>query len=114
MLVPEQRSFGPGHVGVRDALKRERKRLDDEIVDRNLVGRLAVLVLRRSGVDLLARGQELVDIALEREIEMRDGELRFEEAPRDHLADIVVRDDVVRAGLEQRTDLLVGWRLAGR
>src|SRR5215831_19217402 len=94
-LVPEHGAFGPGHVGVRDALERERKRLDDEIVDRNLVGRLAVLVLRRGGVDLLARRHELTDIALEREIEMRDGKLRFEEAPRDHLADIVVRDGVV-------------------
>src|SRR5262249_30543105 len=114
MLVPEQGAFGPGHVGVRDALERERKRLDDEIVDRNLVGRLAVLVLRRGGFDLLARRHELTDIALEREIEMRDGKLRFEEAPRDHLADIVVRDCVVRAGLEQRADLLVGGRLHGR
>jgi hypothetical protein len=48
----------------------------------------------------IARRDELADVALEREIEMRDRELRFDETPRDHLADIVVRDGIVRAGLE--------------
>ena len=57
MLVLEHSAFGPAHIGVRHALQRERQRLDDEVVDRELVGRLAVLVLRRGGVDLLARGR---------------------------------------------------------
>ena len=100
MLVPEHGPFGPGHIGVRNALERERERFDDKVVDRNLVGGLAVLVLRRGGVDLFARRDELADVALEREIEMRNSELRFDKAPRDHLADIVVRDGLVRAGLE--------------
>jgi hypothetical protein len=55
VLVLEHAALGPGHVGVRHALQRQRQRLDDEVVDRELVGRLAVLVLRRGGVDLLAR-----------------------------------------------------------
>src|SRR5258707_1394453 len=56
MLVPQHRAFGPCHVGVRDPLQCERKRLDHEIVDRDFVGRLAVLVLRRGGVGGGARG----------------------------------------------------------
>ena len=74
----EHAAFGPGDVGVGHALQRERQRLDDEVVDRDLVGGLAVLVLRRGGVDLLARGQELVDIAVDREIEVRDRLLRLD------------------------------------
>ena len=66
-------AFGPAHIGVGDALQRERQRLDDEVVDRELVGRLAVLVLGRGGVDLLARGRELADVAVDRQVEMRDG-----------------------------------------
>ena len=73
MLVLEHAAFGPAHVGVGNALQRQRQRLDDEIVDRKLVGRLAVLVLGRGGVDLLARGQELADVAVHRQVEMRDG-----------------------------------------
>src|SRR5205823_9901105 len=66
-------------------------------------------VLGRRGVDLLARGKELADIAVEREIEMRDGELGLDQPARDQLADVVVRDDVVAARLEQRADFFVGW-----
>ena len=114
MLVLEHRAFGPGHVGFRHLLQRQRQRLDDEIVDRDLVGRLAVLVLWRGGVDLFARSQKPADVAVEREIKMRNGELRFEEPAGDHLADAVVRDRVVGAGLEQCDDFLVGRRLHDR
>ena len=79
MLVLEHAAFGPGHVGVGHALQRQRQRLDDEVVDRELVDGLAV-GLGGGSVDLLACGQQLADIAVEREIEMRDGELRFEQA----------------------------------
>ena len=72
VLVLEHGAFGPGHVGVGHALERKRERLDHEIVDRNLVGRLAVLVLAGGGVDLLARRQELADVAVDRKVEMRD------------------------------------------
>src|SRR5882672_4023194 len=108
-VMLEHAAFGPGGVGVRHALQRERERLDDEVVDRELVGGLTVLVLGCGGLDLLARGEELAIVAVEREIEMRDGELRFDQPARDHLADIVVRDDVVAARLEQRANLVIGW-----
>ena len=42
---------------------------------------------------------------------MRDGLLGLLQPLRDHPAHIVVRDDLVGAGLEQRADFLVGWRL---
>ena len=76
-LVLEHAAFGPGDVRLRHALQRERHRLDDEVVDRELVGRLALLVLRRRRVDLLARGEQLADIAVDGEIEMRDRQLRL-------------------------------------
>ena len=55
MLVLEHAGLGPADIGVRHPLQRQRQRLDDEIVDRNLVGRLAVLVFRRCCVDFFAR-----------------------------------------------------------
>ena len=73
MLVLQHAGFGPAHIGIRDSLQCEPQRLDDEIVDRELVGGLAVLVLRRLRVDLLACGGELADVAIDGEIEMRDG-----------------------------------------
>src|SRR5215468_10785674 len=107
MVMLEHAAFGPGDVGVGYPLHCKRQRLDDEIVDRELVGRLAILVLRRGRVDLLARSEQLAYIAVEREIEMRDGELRLDQAARDHLAYVVVRDDIVAAGFEESTDLVV-------
>src|SRR5262249_38550881 len=53
MLGAQQGAFGPRHVGVGTPPQRKRKRLDDEIVHRNLVRWLAVLVLWRGSVDLL-------------------------------------------------------------
>ena len=100
MPVLEHTAFGPGHVGVGHPLQRERQRLDDEVVDRELVGGLAVLVLGRGGVDLLARGQELADVAVEREIEMRNGLLRLHEALRNDLAHVVVWNDLIAVRLE--------------
>ena len=70
----EHAAPGPGGVGVGHALQRERKRFDDEIVDRELPEGLAILVLRRGAVDLLARGQETADVAIDREVEVRDGQ----------------------------------------
>ncbi len=48
VLVLEHAAVGPAHVRVRDLLQRDRERLHDEVVDRELVGGLAVLVLRRT------------------------------------------------------------------
>src|SRR5258705_370500 len=62
-VMLEHAAFGPGGVGVRHALQRERERLDDKVVDRELVGGLAVLVLGCDGVDLLARGEAKMRLA---------------------------------------------------
>src|SRR4029077_18375311 len=75
---------------------------------------LALLVLWRQGVDLLAPSQELADIAIEGEIEMRNGELRLDQAARNHSAHVVMRHDLVAAGLEQRANPLVGRGRNGR
>ncbi len=69
------------------------------------------------GVDLLARGHQLVDHAIDREVEVRDVLRRRSEALRDDAAHVVVRDDLVGAFLVERTHLVVGGkreRRAGR
>ena len=106
--------FGPAHIGVGNALQRERQRLDDEIIDRKLVGRLAVFVLRRGGVDLLARGHQPADIAIDRVIEMRNGLHRGGQPLRDGAAHAVMRHDFVAAFLIERADLLIGHRRRDR
>ena len=111
VFVLEHAGFGPGHVGVGHPDQRQRHRLDDEVVDRELPGRLAVGALGRGGVDVLARRQQLVDGAGDREVEMRDRLLRQHQALGDDLAHVVVGHDLVGAGLEQRADLVVGRRL---
>src|SRR5205807_9177352 len=58
VLMLEHPAFGPGDVGVGHAPQRERQRLDDEIIDGELVGWLALLVLGRRSVDLLPRSEE--------------------------------------------------------
>src|SRR6478736_4927119 len=55
MLVLEHAAFGPAHVAIRNPLQRDRHRLDDEIVHRELVERLLFLVLGCRSIDLLAR-----------------------------------------------------------
>src|SRR5439155_26577400 len=99
-----------------------RQRLDDEIVDRELVGRLAVGAGRGS-IDLLTRGQKLADVAVEREIEMRDGGLRLDQAAGNDFSHIVMGNDFVAVRLEQRADFFIrrgcdgerrgGWRRSG-
>src|SRR5581483_7779975 len=95
----------------RHALQGERQRLDDKVVDRKLVGRLAVLVLAsffgRGGVDLLARFKELADIAVNGEIKMRNGLHRSGEPLRDSAAHAIMRHELVAALVVQRADLLI-------
>ena len=55
--------------------------------------------------------RQLANGAIEREIEMRDCKLCLDQASRNHPSHVVVRDDIVTAGLEQRTDLVVRRRL---
>jgi hypothetical protein len=54
-------------------------RLDHDVVDRELVGRLAVL-LGRGGVELRAQFQQRIELAIDRQVEMRDRLLGFGEA----------------------------------
>ena len=78
----------------------ERERLDHEIVERELVGGLVVLVLGRGAVDLFARGEKFCNVAVDRQIEMRDGLRRFEQAAGDDLSHRVVRHRLKTAGHE--------------
>src|SRR5262252_6810339 len=120
MLVLEHAGFGPTYIGVGHALKRERQRFDGKVVDRELVSGLTVLVLRCDGVDLLACLQKLADIAIDREIKMRDGLHRSSEPRCDCAPHAVMRDDFVAAVLIERADLLVAhcrrdhWRRSWR
>ena len=86
VLVLEDAALGPGHIGVRHAHECERHRLDDEIVDREFPGWLAVLAFARDRVDVLAGGHQLVDGARDRQIEMRDRLLRLDQTAGDDLA----------------------------
>ena len=102
----EHGALGPGHIGVGHAHQSQSHALDDEIIDRDLVGGLAI-DRRRRLVDLLAQGQQLVEIAIHRQVEMRDRLLGLHEAARDGLAHGIMRDLFVAAGLVELLDLLV-------
>src|SRR5579859_5327395 len=108
MLVLEHAGLGPAHVAIWYALQRNRHRLDDEVVDRELVERLLLLVLWCRSVDLLARGEQLADVAVDRQIEMRNRLHRGREPLGDRAAHPVMWHHLVTAGLEQRENLLVG------
>ena len=58
-------------------------------------------------VHALARPQQLVEAAVDGQVEMRDGLLRQRQALRDHLAHAVVRHDLVGTLVVQRQDLVV-------
>jgi pyruvate dehydrogenase E2 component (dihydrolipoamide acetyltransferase) len=81
-----------------------------EVIDRKLVGRFAVFVLRRDGVDFLARDKQPADIAIDRQIEMRNRLRRRSQALRDRAPHAVVRNDFVAAVLIERPHLLIGQR----
>ena len=114
--VLQHGGLGPGDVGLRHAGECQRQRFDDEVVDRDLEGRFSVPVLRGRSVDLLAQGQERVELAIRADVEMRDGLLGLAEAARNGLAHVVVRLLGEGAGREHLLDRLVrgGCRLGGR
>ena len=113
MPVLEHAALGPRGIGVGHALQRDPKCFDDEIVDRELPERLAILVLRRGVVDLLARGQETADVAIDREVEVRDGKAGLREPLGDDPSHAVVRHELVGAFWIERADLLVGHATNG-
>ena len=106
MLHLQDAILGPDRVRGRHALERDGQRLDDEVVDRELVGGLAVLVLAGGRVDLLAQGHERIELAIERQVEMRHRLLRLDEALGDGLAHAVEGHFLVGARLEHRLDLI--------
>ena len=109
ILVAQRAGFRPGDVGGRHLRQRQRQRLDDEVVDRELVGARALL--GRGRVHALAGAQQLVDAAIDGQIEVRDGLLGQGQALGDDLAHAVVRHDLVGALLVERQDLVVGHGL---
>ena len=104
MLEAQDAVAGPHRVRRRHALQGERQRLDDEVVDRELVGRFVAL-LRRAGVRLLAQLEQRVELDVHREIEMRDGLLGFGQPRGDGLAHAVERHFLVVDALVERLDL---------
>ena len=71
------RSSAQTAFAARHPLQRQRQRLDDEIVDRKPVDRLAVLSFGARIVRLLAHLQQRIHADVGGEIEMRDGLLRL-------------------------------------
>ena len=96
---------GPHRIGGGNALQRRRPGLDDEVVERQLEGGLAVLALRRGGIRLLAHGDEPADIHIGGQIEMRDGLLGLDQPLGDGRAHPVERHFLVSDALVQRLDL---------
>src|SRR5262245_8379900 len=95
MLVLEQSGLGPAYIGIGNALECDRKCLDDEVIDGKLVGRLAVLPLWRSGINLFARSCQATEVAIHRFVEMRDGLYRGREPLRNGPAHVVMRNQLV-------------------
>ena len=117
VLVLEHSALSPGHIRVGHTLQRHGQRLDDEVIDRNLVGRLAVFVFRSGGVDLLAQRQKRIELAVDCEIEMRDRLLGLDQTTRNRLAHRIMRDFLERTRLEEFPDGRIGHalrRTAGR
>jgi hypothetical protein len=65
-------------------------------------------------VDLLAGGEQLADVAVHRQVEMRNGLYGCRQALGDGASHAVMRHDVVAARFEQREDLLVRHRWRDR
>ena len=102
----EHRAFSPGDIRVRHFLERHSKCLDDEVIDRDFVSGLAINI-RRALVDVFAQRHQLVEFAINREVEMRDRLLGFDQTTRNRLAHRVMRDLFIAAGLEQLLDLFI-------
>jgi hypothetical protein len=87
---------GPDRIGVRYLAKRQRKRLDHEVVDRQPEGRLAVPAFHGTGIDVLAQSEEAID--LEHPLKDRNADRRLglgPDAGRSY-AHAVERHDLVR------------------
>jgi hypothetical protein len=82
-----------GGVGLRHALEGHGHGLDDDVVDRHLH-----TLVGQQVVDLAARGQQGVDLQIDRQREVRHVAEAVGQAARDGLAHAVQRDEVVGAG----------------
>src|SRR5579864_9290802 len=97
MLVPQHCCFGPAGVDLRHAYERERASLDDKVVHRKLVA----VLFRRSFVETRSGGNQIVNAAIDRQIEVRNENLRGGEPARDRSAHGIVRDLVEVSRLEE-------------
>ena len=100
MLVLDHGAFRPGDVGIRHVTQRKGQRLDDHVVDRKLVGRLAVL-FGSSRIELCAQRQKRIQFAIHGNVEMRNRLLGFDQTLGDDLAHAVMRHQLVGALFEQ-------------
>ena len=91
--MAQQPLFRPGGVGRRHGLQRHGQRFDDEIVERELEGARSFLWGKR--VEPRAGGERRIELAIDGEIEMRDGLLRQREPLGDEAPHGVVRDDLI-------------------
>ena len=83
----------PRRVHLWNGVKRLRRRHHDHVVDRDL------LALCHGLVNLKTGRQQIIGLAIHRQIEMRRGPLRFLKSLGDHLAHRAVRDKLAIATL---------------
>ena len=96
-----QVALAPGH-----GLQRHGQSLDDEIVERELEG--ARPLLRGERVEPCAGRHQRVELAIDGEVEMRNGLLGERQPLGDEATHRVVRHDLVRPRLVKREHLAVG------
>ena len=106
---------GPGNIRIRDIAQGERQRLDDHVVDRQLVGWLSIL-FRCGGVQLCPKRHQRIEFAIDSDIEMRDRLLRFLQPLGNGLAHAVMLDEFVGPFgkvLQDRIARHAGWHRSG-
>src|ERR1700683_5550800 len=104
VLEAQDAVAGPYRIRRRHALQRQREGADEKIVEREFEQRVAVCVLRGSGIGLLAQGDQPPDVDVGDEKEVRNG-LRLRKSGRDGVAHAVERYFLVGASGVQRFDL---------
>src|SRR5262245_60424805 len=102
----------PYRIGGRHALQRGRPRLDDEVVEGELEGGLAVAVLGCGRIRVFAQRDEPPDLDVRGQVEMRDGLLRLHQPGGDGRAHAVERHLLERHVAVERLDVF-GARTRG-
>ncbi len=99
MFVLDHVLVGPGHIGVGHITQGHGQRLDNHIIDRQLVGWFLVFDRRRL-VQLRPQCQQRIQFAVHRNIEVWNGLFAFLQTLGDGLAHAVVLDQLVRPFFE--------------